>query len=258
MPHCLLSTGTSPPVCLLFAGWLLHCLLSRASASRHLLLWTMTTARRVIAIIVNFIIYCTINVVIDVVVCHAVAIVVDIVICHVVAIVIVDVVVCRAVAIVVDVVVRCIVVVVVATRCAVAVIVDVVVRRAVAIIVVNFVVPRAVLIVIVIVARRAIVVDIVIVVTRRAVAIIVNNGKDAIVMRALMPSQRWQRRLRIDNNNTIKTRATMPAQQRQDACASTMLANLTNHCCGECTTNKPLALPPPLVLQHLGAEIRVN
>ena len=37
-PHCLLSAGASPPVCLSFAGWLLHRLLSRASALRHLLL----------------------------------------------------------------------------------------------------------------------------------------------------------------------------------------------------------------------------
>ena len=36
-PHHLLSAGTSPPVCLSFAGWLLHRLLSRASASHHLL-----------------------------------------------------------------------------------------------------------------------------------------------------------------------------------------------------------------------------
>ncbi len=36
-PRRLLSAGTSPPVCLSFAGWLSHCLLSRASASRHLL-----------------------------------------------------------------------------------------------------------------------------------------------------------------------------------------------------------------------------
>ena len=36
-PHRLLSTGASPPVCLSFAGWLSHCLLSRAFASHHLL-----------------------------------------------------------------------------------------------------------------------------------------------------------------------------------------------------------------------------
>ena len=35
-PHRLLSTGTSPPICLSFAGWLSHHLLLRASASRHL------------------------------------------------------------------------------------------------------------------------------------------------------------------------------------------------------------------------------
>jgi hypothetical protein len=36
-PRCLSSAGASPPVCLSFAGWLLRCLMSRASASRHLL-----------------------------------------------------------------------------------------------------------------------------------------------------------------------------------------------------------------------------
>jgi hypothetical protein len=36
-PRHLLSAGTSPPVCLSFAGWLSSCLLLRASASRHLL-----------------------------------------------------------------------------------------------------------------------------------------------------------------------------------------------------------------------------
>jgi hypothetical protein len=36
MPRRLLSTGASPLVCLSFAGWLSHCLLSRASASRHI------------------------------------------------------------------------------------------------------------------------------------------------------------------------------------------------------------------------------
>ncbi len=35
-PRHLLSAGTSPPVCLSFAGWLSRCLLSRASALRHL------------------------------------------------------------------------------------------------------------------------------------------------------------------------------------------------------------------------------
>jgi len=35
-PHRLLSAGASPPVCLSFAGWLSHCLLSRASTSGHL------------------------------------------------------------------------------------------------------------------------------------------------------------------------------------------------------------------------------
>ena len=35
--RCLLSSGASPPICLSFAGWLLRCLLSCASASSHLL-----------------------------------------------------------------------------------------------------------------------------------------------------------------------------------------------------------------------------
>jgi hypothetical protein len=35
-PWRLLSAGASPPVCLSFAGWLLRCLLSHASALRHL------------------------------------------------------------------------------------------------------------------------------------------------------------------------------------------------------------------------------
>jgi hypothetical protein len=35
-PRRLLSTGASPLVCLSFAGWLSHRLLSRASASRHI------------------------------------------------------------------------------------------------------------------------------------------------------------------------------------------------------------------------------
>jgi hypothetical protein len=35
-PRHLLPAGASPPVCLSFAGWLSHRLLSRASASRHL------------------------------------------------------------------------------------------------------------------------------------------------------------------------------------------------------------------------------
>jgi hypothetical protein len=39
----LLSAGTSPLVCLSFAGWLSHCLLSRASASHHLLLRSRRT-----------------------------------------------------------------------------------------------------------------------------------------------------------------------------------------------------------------------
>ena len=37
VPPRLLSAGASPPVCLSFSGWLLHCLLLRASASHHLL-----------------------------------------------------------------------------------------------------------------------------------------------------------------------------------------------------------------------------
>jgi hypothetical protein len=36
-PRHLLSAGASPPVCLSFAGWLLRCLLLRASALHHLL-----------------------------------------------------------------------------------------------------------------------------------------------------------------------------------------------------------------------------
>jgi hypothetical protein len=36
-PHCLLSIGASPPICLSFASWLSRRLLSRASASRHFL-----------------------------------------------------------------------------------------------------------------------------------------------------------------------------------------------------------------------------
>jgi hypothetical protein len=42
-PHCLLSAGVSPLVCFSFASWLSHCLLSRASASRHLPLHSCRT-----------------------------------------------------------------------------------------------------------------------------------------------------------------------------------------------------------------------
>jgi hypothetical protein len=42
-PRHLLSAGASPPICLSFADWLLRCLLSRASASRHLLLRSRLT-----------------------------------------------------------------------------------------------------------------------------------------------------------------------------------------------------------------------
>ncbi len=42
-PHHLLSAGASPPICLSFAGWLLHCLLSRASTSRHISLHSRRT-----------------------------------------------------------------------------------------------------------------------------------------------------------------------------------------------------------------------
>ena len=51
--------------------------------------------------------------------------------------------------------------------------------------------------------------------------------------RATTPTQGRRRRLHISNNNTIRMRATMPAQGPQDACALTMLANLGNHCCGQ-------------------------
>jgi hypothetical protein len=42
-PRRLLSAGTSPHVCLSFAGWLSRCLLSRASASCHLSLRSRLT-----------------------------------------------------------------------------------------------------------------------------------------------------------------------------------------------------------------------
>jgi hypothetical protein len=60
-------------------------------------------------------------------------------------------------------------------------------------------------------------------------------------IKVLPPSRQRQRCLRIDGNNTIATRGTMPAQQRQGACASMTLANLANLCCGQ-APNKGLAL----------------
>ena len=42
-PQCLLSAGTSPPICLSFASLLLHRLLSRASTLRHLSLRSRST-----------------------------------------------------------------------------------------------------------------------------------------------------------------------------------------------------------------------
>ncbi len=92
---------------------------------------TMATARRAVAIIVDFVVRLAVAIVVDIVVRHAVAIVVDVVVRRTGAIVVVDVVVRRAVAIVNDVIVRR----------AVALIADFVAPRAVAI-VVNIVIVR--------------------------------------------------------------------------------------------------------------------
>jgi hypothetical protein len=150
-PRRLLSAGASPPVCLSFAGWLLHRLLSRASASRHLLsrsrLTRPATARRAVAIIVDFVVRRAIAIVVGIVVRRAIAIVVDVIVRPAVAIVVVDVIVRRAVTIVND----------------------IVVRRAVAIIV-NFVAHRAVAIVVDIVVRCVVVV---VIVARRVVMVAV-------------------------------------------------------------------------------------
>ena len=116
-PRCLMSAGASPTVCLLFAGWLLRCMLLRASALHHLLSRMMATARRAVAIIVDFVLRCAVTIVVDVVVRRAVAIIVDVVVCCAVAIVVAGVVVHCTVAIIINVVVRCIVVVVVVVRC---------------------------------------------------------------------------------------------------------------------------------------------
>ena len=101
----------------------------RAAASR---VQTMATARRAVAIIVDFVVRRAVAIVVDIVVRRAVAIVVDVVVRRAVAIVVVDVVVRRAVAIF-D---------------------DVIVRRAVAIIA-DFVAPRAVAIVVDIIVIRS-------------------------------------------------------------------------------------------------------
>jgi hypothetical protein len=130
-PRRLLSAGASPPVCLSFAGWLSRRLLSRpppcvtfrrAAASR---VQTMATARRAVAIIVDFVVRRAIAIIVDILIRSTVAIVVDVVVRRAVAIVVVDVVVRRAVAMV-D---------------------DVIIRRAIAIIV-DFVTPRAVVIIV--------------------------------------------------------------------------------------------------------------
>ncbi len=100
----------------------------RAAASR---VQMMATARRAVAIIVDFIVCRAVAIVVDIVVHRAVAIVVDVVVRRTVAIVIVDVVVRRAVAIVNDVIVRRAVAIIAdfVAPCAVAIIVDIVVVR---------------------------------------------------------------------------------------------------------------------------------
>ena len=60
--------------------------------------------------------------------------------------------------------------------------------------------------------------------------LLIGNVNNAIAIRAKTPCQWQQWHLRIDGNDTITTRATMPAQQRQGACASMTLTNLTNFC----------------------------
>jgi hypothetical protein len=92
---------------------------------------TMATARRAIAIIVDFVVHCAVAIVVDIVVRRAVAIVFDVVVRRAVAIVVVNVVVRRAVAIVDDVIV-CRAVAIIpdfVAPCAVAIVVDIVVVR---------------------------------------------------------------------------------------------------------------------------------
>jgi hypothetical protein len=66
---------------------------------------------------------------------------------------------------------------------------------------------------------------VVVVATSHTAVIIVGSSKTPVItMRATKPLQCWQRRLNIDGDNMIMTRATTPAQQQQGAYCGLRLA----------------------------------